>query len=192
MVSFLAFLRAVWAFKLPILMAAAFASGVYVTHKWEKGRHEAVVIKALAEQAEQLNHDVLASVTKSAEISTEIQKTDAAVDKIKAEVKPRIIYITRPAKAESGEVHVETQPEPAGIPYLDQRTVRMLNSARGETPAANAASVSNGEEQAPSATSVEALIQSDLDITKMYQSLAQRHDALVDYVLDEMKRRDNK
>jgi hypothetical protein len=123
----------------------------------------------------------------SAKIDDHIAKTDAVVVTAKKVAHRRIAaqvkkQIAAEQTSPSTETHDEAPSDPVcGHFYLDRGTVRMLNAARLGTAPDSAAVGDDASDSAP-ALCVGDFVDSDFELTKAYNDLAERHNALVDAV----------
>lgn len=75
--------------------------------------------------------------------------------------------------------------------FLTNGDVRLLNNIRADL-APDTASNSDGKGQAPSDVTVKDFIDNDSEVAQQYNELAKKHDVLVDYVADLVKKQNDK
>ena len=86
-----------------------------------------------------------------------------------------------------GQTQDDQNPTDCANPVLSVGTVRMLNAARANEPFDTDA-LGNAESKAPSEVEVADIIDSDIEVVGMYHDLAERHNALVDWVEQEIQK----
>jgi hypothetical protein len=165
-----------------ILVTAACALGV----GYAAGRYEGAVdlrrieLHAARQIAAEASKQAAESTQRSIQLDARIDSSNTRSGQIKAQVRERL---SQPVQA-SHDATCDLSDA-----RLDRGTVGLLNAARADLPAAAASGVSDEEGAAASSTSVADLIDNDLDVVRLYHELAQRHNELVDFISDEMKKR---
>lgn len=127
-------------------------------------------------------------------LQAKVESTKTNIDNIRKEVKRHETHVRVPAKRSkengtvgSGQVSKDSEANSFASGscerVLNDRTVGLLNAARANKPF-DPAPWLDGEGEAPSLVTDEDFIDNDLEVVGMYHDLAQRHDALVDWVSD--------
>lgn len=166
-----------------IAVTVGFGGGYYTKTKFMAASetHE------LKKEAHESAGNILESHSKSAGIESKVAAGNTAANSIKSAAAQRVIKQER-AREEFAKEHARQTDklDPASDavcpPFvLDVGTVRLLNAAR-QGSAVESAGGSNEALNAPSSVGVSKLIDNDLEVVKLYNELATRHDALVDAV----------
>ncbi|MEJ7805644.1 MAG: hypothetical protein WKG03_06950 [Telluria sp.] len=176
-----------------MLLALTFGAGYFTKGQFvlaDEAKQTRVVIKDTAK-------GIVKSVQDNQRIETAVTKTNTAVNDIKKTVAKRGVTITtnyqekchvvvtndgESAKPENAELaHVSGDAH-----FLDRGTVSLLNAARQNFSVDSVGSLDETE-RAASTVEVADLVESDLEITRMYLELAKRHDELVDSVEQKLK-----
>lgn len=183
-------------FALVLLLCLAFGTGYFTKGQFvlaDEAKQSRVVIKDSAK-------GIVVAAKESQRIEADVEKKEKNVTDIKAAVKKRGITLTHTQPLENCHDRIDTNVREAGkegpLPdyrnysgdgfILDLGTVGLLNAAR-EGRALEPSSSSDEKESAPSTVGVTDLVENDLEIVKMYHSLAKRHDELVDAVQKKLK-----
>ncbi|TSP13970.1 hypothetical protein [Cupriavidus campinensis] len=166
------------------------AAGGWAIHGWYVGAGETA-------QAKEAVQSTAVAIVESNDAS---QATEKKVEEVTAPVKAartaiqqhlkqrRVIAAAEPQEKAHEAVCQPTGPIVVGdVPVvLDQRTVRLLDAARGGV--AEPAPGSDGAGKAPSDVAVEEFIDNDGQVVEQYKDLAARHDALVDWAERELRK----
>lgn len=185
-----------------LLAIALFASGAF----WQ-ARRDAVAETARIEQAlDRYKRDVAREVERSTLASnslvTDLKATQDSnvatrtlvATRLKRQLQqPRIENDIQPIETPTNRVlHDPTGPLACagdGSAYrFDIGTIRLLNAARANVPAADPTSDDDGEGRTTSTIGIEAFVANDLEIILKYHELAARHNALVDYINNKDKK----
>lgn len=166
--------------KLALLgIAGAFAIGTgvgyYTKGQFVKADHLDAAIEA---------REVTASnIQESLSISSAVeQKTTASNQRI-AIIRKKAVERNKPKET----VDVTLPVQPVRNCNLDHDTVRLLNAAR-DPAAALPTGNPDAESQAASQVTQSDLIDNDIEVVGLYHELAERHDALVDWVQTQVEK----
>ena len=156
------------------------AGGYYVKARFVKADQADAMVEVRKEDA----NGVVEAQMKDAEVIAAVEKTNETSRAIK-----RAIAKVQPV----GVTHEQNQPGAycPDDPYLSVGLVRLLDSAR-EGTAPDSAQRPDAEEQAPSQTRLSDFAENDAEVVRMYHELAECHDALVEWVQEQLnKQRSN-
>lgn len=191
------------------VIALAFGGGWFTKGKFVQAA-QTKQAKAEVKQYQQAEQgtakNVVAANDKSQVIEQKVQASNTRVKAIQSAAAKRVITqekareqytkeLFRKSELQAGHPAAGVDEAQAGSVCgrfeFDVGTVRLLNDARaGQAGAAvDPTAGSDAASQAPSGVGIPALIDNDLEIVKQYHELAERHDALVDSVEQELKRR---
>lgn len=163
--------------------AVGFMVGAWTQKQFMKADQLDAVVESQREVAVDLRDSLKASVAIEERITASTQNVQA----VRKEVAKRVVPPPAPQPQPVAETTRENLPEahanlrPRNHWTLDVGTVWMLDSAREGLPF-DATRLRDGASQAPSEVGVTELIDNDLEIVQLYHELAERHNALVDYV----------
>ncbi len=130
-----------------------------------------------------IQQEAALSVAKSEQVDQRIAASSQRVRKAQSAVRERL---SQPQEPTANDAH----PSPDSSWQLDVGTVGLLNAARANTDP-DTAGLGDAESQAPSGIGAEEFIDNDLEIVRLYHELAERHNALVDYVEEQMRKQAN-
>ena len=155
-----------------VAVVVTFGAGFYTAHQFDKAdkvdaanavvKEAAVSIVDSGKQSEKIEAAVHASEGKTKKIAKAVIKHVTEVEK------------TNEKKCDSGSLR------------LDVGTVRMLNESRKDGP--EPAAISDAESKTPSTIGFPELVADELEVTQLYKELATRHNALVDYVQEQVEK----
>lgn len=152
-------------------LAIGFGAGFYTATRFDKAN----LVDGYAVAKQMTAQNILNSALSSAKVDSALDSSDKNIDSIRDQVTARFI------KWEKNEKNCTSKWT------LDMATVGMLNNARAGG-AVSTATISDDQGSTPSDITAAEFIDNDLQVVKLYQKLAIRHNALVDYV-DELVRR---
>jgi hypothetical protein len=164
-----------------IFGSAGFASGWYFKGKSIAASELKEVITARRVDAKEAERSVIVSAI----VDSAVEKSFSNIEQIKRKarkhdpVTPEVCSIAPISSSDE-------RPVLGGDPNLDPDTVRLLNAAREDRPVDPAGGLDAKESQAP--VSVSEFVDNDLEVVRLYHDLATRHDALVNWVADLVKR----
>lgn len=171
-----------------------FANNLHLIEFWESkattAQKEVVAVQA---EKKQIVQDVAKANTISAEIEKKVTVIHERKEKLQlaaAQFSSAGVTYSELCSFNPGESKDEEAVQLDDIP-LTVGTVRLLNAARRPDISADSAPVSDEESRAPSATSVDDLVQSDIDVATRYNELAIRHNELVDFVDQKLNQQAN-
>lgn len=145
-------------------LVIGFSAGFYTAKKFEKAN----LVDGLVASREITANRIVDSVERSGKIEAKAQASDSKIDAIRKQFDARFKTEIKNEKCSSGWT-------------LSIDDVRVLNDARvGSVDSAT--SIGNDKGGTPSDITLAEFIDNDLQVVRMYRSLAIRHDALVDYV----------
>lgn len=171
-----------------VFAAASFGAGFYTKAKFDKAAQVVV--------AEQRVEDVQKSAVEARMTDREIDKATGSIndrnEEIKKEIKRAPIIVYRQPAPAVAQAHLVIPPSlaPTAVvepttqlacpePLLSADAVRLLNRARlDQDPAVG----SNAAIEPTADVGLPELVDNDLEVVKRYHLLAKRHDALVDWV----------
>lgn len=142
-----------------------------------------VELHAARQIAAEAAQGAVVATERSLALDQAVQDTAQRSQQIKVLVRERM---TQPQPAADHEAPICP---PAAAAVLDAGTVGLLNAARADLPASAASAIGDEEGAPAAAASVADFIDNDLDVVRLYHELAKRHDELVDFVTDEMRKR---
>lgn len=165
-------------------LAVGFGTGFYAKSQFFKADQLDTAVKV----QEQTKADIKDGVQTSVAVE---KKADQAVENVSA-IRKQVAKRLADKPAQSVVISNPTQQEPGneepriGLcvhpdPSLDVGTVRLLNAAR-EGAALDPASLGDDASKAPSGIGIAELVDNDLEVVGLYQELAVKHNALVDFV----------
>lgn len=172
-------------YALLLAIAVGFGGGFYTEHKFDQADIVTKVVEARKTDAK----DVVKSAQASAAVDGAVAASDAQAATVKKEVaaKPLIIYVKEKPDAQAIVVAGQTCPEVPAVGYLNVGAVRLLDSARSGAPA-DPAPISDEESRTASTVTPDEFAANDTEVVKLYKALAKRHDALVDFVDEAVKK----
>jgi hypothetical protein len=170
------------------LITAAFAATWFAGAHHNEMKHVAAEAKANADLVKQVTEDALSAIRINQVVAEAIGDSSNTIKELAAHVQPRV-YVSS----------CSVQPVRAADLFLDAGTVGLLDAA-AQVPTASTAERSDAASQAiaasapehgiaASSVSVADLVQYDFTLIDLYNELARRHDALVDFVEQAMKAR---
>lgn len=168
------------AFAAAASLVVGFALGAWTNEQFAKAKKLDAVVESQHEVATDLRDSLSASIAVEEKITASTQNVKEVRKEIAKRVKP-------PARKPAVETPHESLPEaqanlrPRTDWTLDLGTVWMLDSAREGLPF-DPTRLRDGAGEAPSDVGVPELIDNDLEVVERYHELAERHNALVDYV----------
>lgn len=163
-----------------VSLVVGFALGVWTNEQLAKAKKLDAVVESQREVATDVRDSLNASIAVEEKITASTQNVQEVRKEVAKRVKP-------PARKPAVETPRENLPEAhANLRLrndwtLDVGTVWMLDSAREGLPF-DPARLRDGAGEAPSDVGVPELIDNDLEVVQRYHELAERHNALVDYV----------
>ena len=176
--SITSLLNLAWASRYVLAFVAIFSLGFGMGHHQAEVGFDAEQSKANKALVQDVIRDARQAIEESRQVEADVQKSNAIVSAAKTAARPRIFTL---------KDHAQTF-LPADDLLLDRGTVRLLNDA-AEVPTSAASPGSDGESETTAGTPVTSLINHNFEITKLYRELAIRHDALVDWIETENKKR---
>ncbi|HDR9086342.1 TPA: hypothetical protein QDB10_002233 [Burkholderia vietnamiensis] len=172
---------------LVLVCAGAFAGGYINGMAHQKNSQAKTELKAEKGAQQQTAKSEAAAQAKSVQLEQHAELVSANVEQVKTAVHRRVAaQINKQIAADAQSPHTESHDEVqqstgCGRFYLDVGTVRLLNAARsGAAPDPAGGSDAAGN-TAPALCFTD-FVDADLELTKLYLNLAERHDALVDSV----------
>jgi hypothetical protein len=168
---------------------------------WQKGQTTKAQVQeaksALIEYQRSVEKALKESQEKDKQVIAELQQQAAQQDEIKSLALARLQSQLNKEKQKNGNGS-RGQPGTASFALqgdcdggtgfrLDLGTVRLLDSASANLPAADAAARADEAGSASSDVGIEKLVEHNLEVTKLYQELAKRHDGLVEWLENKQK-----
>lgn len=159
-----------------LCLAIGFSAGYYTKAQFVKADQ--------IDAATESRHQTATNIETSLETSLAVEKDVAASTK-------KISEIRKETSAHLKEKRNDTKPQArcdAADAVLDWNTVFLLNAARASVTDGSS-SGSDGKGETLTEIGVTQFIDNDLEVVDLYHELATRHDALVDWVEAEVKKR---
>jgi len=173
-----------------IVVALAFGAGFYTKGKFDTA---AQVVEVKAAQHQTADNVVSAEkVDRTLAFEEDAIKANSNDTKrqLDARLVTHTVYVTKECSNETSQTgKAESVVETGADVRLDVATVRLLNDAR-EGSADRSTAISDGEGAAPSETTLGTLIDNDTEVVRLYHDLAKRHEALINFVDDLVKKQD--
>jgi hypothetical protein len=170
---------------LVIGLSVGAGSTLYVKAKFEKAAIVSVLVEA--------RKDDVVAVTESSAKEVELQKLlDTERSKFASYRKQfgNTVFVNAPQaclKENGNEVILAQVPISSDSIFISDGDVRMLNNVRSGVND-SATGVSDAEGKTPSIVTVKTLVESDAEVASLYNELSIRHNALVDFVDDLIKK----
>ena len=157
---------------LAVALSIAFGAGFYTAHQFAKADQ----VSAANETVKEATTSIAESGKQSQVIEAVVQKTE---EKSKQIAKEAVRHVTETEKTN------EKKCDRASL-HLDVGTVRLLNLSRENNPEPSA--IGDAEGKTPSTIGFPELVGDELEITQLYKELAIRHNALVDYLQEQIEK----
>lgn len=161
--------------------------GYYIKSKFV----QADVVERVVEQRKDDAKAVTDMQKVESSLQKEVESSRSNVATIRKEIQYREIYV--PVPKEPTDPAEEPNPSALGCGerVLSLAVSGMLNAARADQPY-DPAAWGDGKGEAPSGVTDQELIDNDLEVVGMYHDLAKRHNALVDWVSQEVEKQNGK
>lgn len=164
-----------------VLTVIALLAGIYtgwtINSKLTQASHDKALSVALQAQRSELLKDL----KKAEAINADLRTKSEAITALSADLKTQV---TQSLKAQR-----KTNEELGHCLDLNARTASLLNSARANVRPSDTSGPGDAKEQTLAPISAEEFLENDLEIVRLYHELAANHDALVDWLEQEMKKR---
>ncbi|WP_374335555.1 hypothetical protein [Methyloversatilis sp.] len=165
-------------------IAVAFSMGFYTSSQFEK----ADKVEEVKEEIKEIENAVVDSQRRDSELDARIDEGKDRSEAAKIVVRKIPVVVREVVACEEGlgaqTVDHAGQADTPSVDspvYLTRGAVSVLDTARQNIDLDSSAVVDEESRKASDVT-VEELIQNDLEVTRMYHELAERHDSLVDFV----------
>lgn len=167
--------------SIAVALVVGFGGGYYTKAQFFKAGQTDALVEARKVTAEDI---VVAH-------KTDI-KVEAKVETVKQEVSTVRKALAARAQTQEIKNEVATQGKPAVCVWtLDVGSLSLLNSARTGIPT-DASLLGDAAGKAPSGVTTAEVLDSDAEIAGLYRELAERHNALVDYEEEQLRRQAGK
>lgn len=163
------------AIAISLSLILGFCSGFYTSGQFAKASQ----LEAVTEIQHQSTLEIEKSLTTSLDVEKKVTASNTSVSALRKQAQA---HLKESKDDKPSQNHCN-----ANDAFLDPDIVFLLNSAR--IGVVGATSGSDGESKATSGIGIPAFIDNDLEVVGMYHELAERHNALVDWVSEEVEKR---
>lgn len=161
------------ALAVSIALTVGYCTGYYTKSQFVKADQFESVVEARHQTAK----DIQQSLEQSSAVEKQITDYTNNITNIRK-------VVTARTKESSNDANLRIACPDS---LFDVGTVRLLNSARSNT-AIDATAINNVESEGASGLTLPELLENDLEIVSLYHELAARHNALVDYVTEQIQK----
>lgn len=161
-------------------LVIGFAAGAWTNEQLTKADQLDAAVESQRETAVDVRDSLKQSVAVEEKVAASTQNVQEVRKQVAKRVKPPVSQPT-PEKPHESLPEAQANLRPRTDWTLDLGTVWMLDSAREGLPF-DPTRLRDGAGEAPSDVGVPELIDNDLEVVERYHELAERHNALVDYV----------